>query len=315
MQSSQKTRKPALSRAENPVDELVARAQELEATDLAAAGRLYFEALQRDPYNLIAHNALERIGDPNRYSSWMRVNCIIHTEDDIYRFIAREPRYTRNPIRDYLADGWRTLSETMQVLELLDRPLMKASSVLEFASGYGRFTRHLARALPGRVTCSDVLPGTMEFAREQFGVKTIESSFDPAEVDFPERYDVVFVLSLFTHLPVSAWRAWLRALAGAVAPGGVLLFSVHSEEMAREHPGVKLNEEGYCFLPRSESPSLNPENYGMTFTTRQLVIDQVRAALGTDPALYAPLAFWVGQDAVAVMPVSAGNPGAPSPPC
>jgi len=302
MQSAQVTQKPEMSPDADSVDELVRRAQQMEAIDRGAAGRLYFEALQRDPANLIAHNALERIGDPKRYSSWMRVNCTIHTQDDIYRFIAREPWYTRNPIRDYLADGWRTLSETMQILELLDRPLMKASSVLEFASGYGRFTRHLAGVLPGRVTCSDVLPGTMDFAREQFGVKTVESSFDPAEIEFPERYDVVLVLSLFTHLPVRAWRGWLRTLAGAVAPGGVLLFSVHSEEMAREDLGVKLNDEGYCFLPRSESPSLSTDNYGMTFTTRQLVVDQVRAALGIDPALYAPVAFWVGQDAVAVMP-------------
>lgn len=302
MQPVQKPHKPELSAAENSVDELVDRAQQLEASNPVKAGRLYFEALQRDAANLVAHNALERLGDPKRYSSWMRVNCTIHPEDDIFRFIAREPWYTRNPVRDYLADGWRTLSETMQVLELLDRPLMKTSSVLEFASGYGRFTRHLAHALPGRVTCSDVLPGSMDFVREQFGVNAFESSFDPAEIDFPGRYDVVFVLSLFTHLPVPAWGAWLRALGGAVAPGGVLLFSVHSEELAREDRGVKLNDEGYCFFPHSESPSLGPENYGTTFTTRRLVEDQVRAALGRDPALYQPGAFWVGQDAVAVMP-------------
>jgi hypothetical protein len=80
---------------------------------------------------------------------------------------------------------------------------------------------------------------------------------------------------------------------------------VHSEELAREELGVTLNEEGYCFLPHSESPSLDPEKYGTTLTSRQLVIDQVRDAFGTEPVLYEPGAFWVGQDAVAVMP---GNP-------
>lgn len=293
--------------AQNPaetgpsVEDLIARAQRLEASDPATAGGLYHEALQRDPANLAAHNALERLEDPQRYGAWMRVNCTIHPDDDIFRFIVREP-FSRNPVRDYLSDGWRTMSETMQLLEKIDRPLMKVSSFLEFASGYGRFTRHLARALPGRLTCSDVLPGSVDFAREQFGVKAFESSFEPEEIRFPERYDVVFVLSLFTHLPVPAWNAWLRALGGAVAPGGVLLFSVHSEELAREELGVTLNEEGYCFLPHSESPSLDPEKYGTTLTTRQLVVDQVRSALGVEPALFERGAFWVGQDAVAVMP-------------
>lgn len=305
MQAAQKPANPDSRASERSVDDLVARAQRLEAADRAEAGRLYLEALQRDPANLTAHNALERLEDPKRYGAWMRINGTIHPEDDIFRFIAREPTYTLNPVRDYLSDGWRTLSETMQVLELLDRPLMKMSSVLEFASGYGRFTRHLARALPGRVTCSDVLPGSTEFVREQFGVKAFESCFDPAALEFPERYDLVFVLSLFTHLPVPVWDAWLRALGGAVKPGGVLLFSVHSEALAREELGVKLNDEGYCYLPNSESPSLDPEHYGTTLTTRRLVEDRVRAALGTGPALYRPGAFWVGQDAVAVIPDSA----------
>ena len=302
MSATRKPTQPDASADKPSVDDLIARARRFEASDRAEAGRLYFEALKRDPASLTAHNALERLADPRRYGAWMRINGTIHPDDDIFRFIAREPDYTLNPVRDYLADGWRTLSETMQVLELLDRPLMKMSSVLEFACGYGRFTRHLARALPGRVTCSDVLPGSMDFVREQFGVKAFESSFDPAAIEFPQRYDLVFVLSLFTHLPVPVWDGWLRALGGALRPGGVLLFSVHSEELAREELGVKLNDEGYCYLPHSESPSLDPEHYGTTLTTRRLVEDQVRAALGTDPALYRPGAFWVGQDAVAVMP-------------
>ncbi|MBS3745086.1 MAG: class I SAM-dependent methyltransferase [Wenzhouxiangellaceae bacterium] len=302
MQAAQKPANSDSRASERSVDDLVARARRLEAADRGEAGRLYMQALQRDPANLTAHNALERLEDPKRYGAWMRINGTIHPEDDIFRFIAREPAYTLNPVRDYLSDGWRTLSETMQVLELLDRPLMKMSSVLEFASGYGRFTRHLARALPGRVTCSDVLPGSTEFVREQFGVEAFESCFDPATLEFPERYDLVFVLSLFTHLPVPVWDAWLRALGGALKPGGVLLFSVHSEALAREELGVKLNDEGYCYLPHSESPSLDPEHYGTTLTTRRLVEDRVRAALGAEPALYQPGAFWVGQDAVAVIP-------------
>lgn len=298
---------PAKNRAETDlsVSELLARAERLETSDRNLAGKLYFDALQRDPANLVAHNSLERLEDPRRYGAWMRVNCTIHPDDDIYKFFVRDKVYTRNPVRDYLSDGWRTMSETMQLLERIDRPLAKASSMLEFASGFGRFTRHLTRALPGRVTCSDLLPGSVDFVRQQFGVKAFESSFDPDRIVFPERYDLVFVLSLFTHLPVPAWNAWLRALGSAVAPGGVLLFSVHSEELAREELGVTLNEEGYCYLPHSESPSLDPDKYGTTLTTRQLVVDQVREALGAEPALYQQGAFWSGQDAVVVMP---GNP-------
>ena len=119
---------------------------------------------------LDAHNAREKARAPGWYGEWMRVNCVIDPRDDIYHFFATHP-LACNPVREYLADGWRTLSELNLALDAAGRSLGRCSSVLEFASGFGRFTRHLAAALPGRVTVSDVQPGTVDFAIEQFGGK------------------------------------------------------------------------------------------------------------------------------------------------
>ncbi len=75
-------------------------------------------------------------------------------------------------LRDYFADGWRTLAELMLLLEAVDRPLLRTPRVLEFASGHGRFTRHLVKALGApRVTVSDVVPSAVEFSRATFGVE------------------------------------------------------------------------------------------------------------------------------------------------
>lgn len=280
------------------IQELLARARAADAAGEKNAGDLFAEALDRDPACLEAHNALERLDHPRRFSHWMRINCTIHPDDDIFRFFARDG-HSRNPVRDYLADGWRTLSELMVLLERLDQPLLNTGRMLEFASGYGRFTRHLAPLLPGRLTCADVLPGSVEFVREQFGVQAFESSFDPETLEFPERYDLVFVLSLFTHLPVSDWLRWLKALAGAVKPGGLLLLSFHNEGVAGDY-GVEFDTDGSFFATSSESPSLDPERYGTTLTTRSVIERKIVEALGVEPALYQPLAFWVGQDAVAI---------------
>lgn len=281
-----------------PTSSALESARAIEAEDPVAAGHFYVEALDRDPGCLEAHNALERLGHPRRFSHWMRINCTIHPNDDIFRFFVRDGQ-SRNPVRDYLADGWRTLSELMVLLERLDRPLTQTRSVLEFASGFGRFTRHLAPLLPGRLTCADVLPGSVEFLHEQFGVNAFESSFDPDALTFPERYDLVFVLSLFTHLPVRQWRHWLRALARATKPGGLLMLSFHNEDSAKDF-GVEFDDEGCFFAASSESPLLDPEYYGTTFTTRSVIEREIAHALRVEPILYQPFAFWVGQDAVAI---------------
>ena len=280
-------------------DSLLARALQIVATQPAEAAQLYANVMSIDPANLIAHNALERMQAPQRYGHWMQVNCVIDPRDDIFQFFANH-EIAKNPIREYLSDGWRTLSELMLFLEAVNRPLLETESMLEFAAGFGRFTRHLVKVLPGRVTCSDVMPGSINFLREQFDVESFESSHDPENLVLPATFDLVFVLSMFTHLPPRMWIPWLHALKRSVKPGGILLFSVHNEAVANEI-GVVFDEDGTHFIKSSESPSIDGETYGTTFTTKEFVENCVKSAFGGNPLHYQPQAFWHGQDGVAVL--------------
>ena len=279
-------------------DSMLIRAQEIETSQPAEAAQLFTSVLALDPANLTAHNALERLQAPQRYGRWMLVNCVIDPRDDIFRFFANH-EIAKNPIREYLSDGWRTLSELMLLLEAVDKPLSKTASVLEFAAGFGRFTRHLAKVLPGRVTCTDVMPGSVEFLQEQFGVAAFASSHDPEKVLHPVQYDLVFVLSMFTHLPTHMWSPWLRALRRLVKPGGLLVFSVHNEDVATEI-GINFAADGTHFIASSESPSIDAQTYGTTFTTKKFVEDAVSGVFGAKPLHYKPQGFWNGQDGVVV---------------
>ncbi|MEO8101642.1 MAG: class I SAM-dependent methyltransferase [Betaproteobacteria bacterium] len=280
------------------IEALLERANALVVTTPAEAASLYATVQSRDPANLVAHNALEHLRAAQAYGRWMHVNCIIDPRDDIFRFFATHA-LAKNPVREYLSDGWRTMSELMQLLERLDRPLMKMQSVLEFAAGFGRFTRHLSRALPQRVTCTDIQPGSVEFLRDQFGVDAFYSASNPEEIVYPRQYELIFVLSLFTHLPVERWGTWLKNLHRGLAPGGLLVFSVHNEIAARQE-GVRFDPRGVHFISSSESPQLGAEQYGTTFTTDDFLTSQVKLALGCAPLLHERLAFWVGQDAVVI---------------
>jgi SAM-dependent methyltransferase len=289
----------------DPIADLLQRAEALaagNADQLAQRAQLLRQVLERDHTNLRAHNALERMHDAHSFGRWMHINCVIDPRDDIYRFFVQHP-WARSPIREYLSDGWRTLSELMLLLERLGQPLTGMTRVLEFAAGFGRFTRHLQRAIPGRITCTDVLPGSVEFLRAEFGVEAFYSSFEPAGIVYPERYDLIFVLSLFTHLPTTQWAPWLQHLRRGLNPGGLLVFSVHNETAARE-AGLGFDAAGTHFIASSESPSLDAAEYGTTFTTDAFVRDEVTRALGAPPLQHERLAFWGGQDAVVVRAAS-----------
>lgn len=142
----------------------------LDAGDRAGAAAAWQGARAQPATRLAAHNLIELNGLEGAFAQMFGLNCAIAPQDDIFHFFAGHPT-SNNPLRDYLADGWRTLSELLLLLERADQPLVKMNHVLEFASGHGRFTRHLVKAIgPGRVTVSDVVADAVDFARQSFGV-------------------------------------------------------------------------------------------------------------------------------------------------
>lgn len=284
----------------SPADWLAQGQAALQTGDRAAAAQALEQARKHEATRLAAHNLIERHGLPGAFAEWMGVNCEISPQDDIYRFFDGHPT-SINPLRDYLADGWRTLSELMLLLESVDRPLLRVASFLEFASGHGRFTRHLAQALgAGKVTVSDVVPGAVQFARDVLGVQGFVSTREPQALAWRGRHEVVFALSLFSHLPRASWGPWLTRLGELVAPGGLLILTTHGAEAARRQQ-VALDAEGFFFAPSSESTAIDAQDYGTTFTSESFVRARVAECLpGMALLRFAPTWFWHHQDAVVI---------------
>lgn len=283
------------------VAELISNAVSLiQQKDYATATALLDDALARDPHNLDAHNLKETYRLKGNFSDWMGVGAQISPDDDIFRFFANHPT-SKNPVRDYLSDGWRTMVELHEILDQTGRSVRRCESMLEFASGHGRFTRHLARVLnQGQLTVSDVVPGSVDFLRDTLGVKGFYSSTKPDELTIPEKYDVIFVLSLFSHLPSTVWSAWFKVLHAALKPDGLLIFSTHGEKCAALE-GVQLDPQGYQFFPSSESTALDGAIYGSTFASMAYVKNAVSQALGASVKIEAtPNHFWGNQDAIKV---------------
>jgi SAM-dependent methyltransferase len=169
-------------------------------------------------------------------------------------------------------------------------------SFLDFAAGYGRTTRFVVEHLPAeRVTVGEIQRDALEFQEREFGVKTLASTSDPDELESSTRFDLVFVASLFTHLPDRTFGMWLAKLWELVAPGGVLVFSVHDEAINR---GAVPLHDGFAFIPRSEASALSVEDYGTNFTTADYVRRRLETAIGADAghALRLPRALCFEQD-------------------
>lgn len=195
----------------------------------------------------------------------------------------------------YLRRGEVVFEAVGHVLTDVGRPLRSSGRVLDFACGYGGVTRFVLTRIPAaRVTVSDISHDAVEFVRSTFGVRGFDSVADPGELQHDETYDVVLVVSLFSHLSLAPWRGWLRRLARLVASNGVLLFSVHGPHLADEldethRAWTSMLDDGFRFGAWNETRGrLAGEYYGTAyvseaFVRRVVAEDGLGALVGTYP--------------------------------
>lgn len=235
----------------------------------------------------------------------------IHDDDEMLAFAARSPRSdARRAKLEYYQTGFAAFAALDQVLRWAGKEWRAVSSMLDFASGYGRVTRFFAQAMPpDRIWVSDILPAAVPFQIGAFGVRGFASVAEPARLELPRRFDLATTISLFTHLPRRSFGPWLERLTGALDDGGILVFTTHGEALYRRDRGRALRG-GFAFEPVNEIPSLDPEVYGTTYCSRAFVEEQVARIRGVDVLAHVPFGLNGHQD-VFVVGRGAARPAAP----
>lgn len=216
------------------------------------------------------------------------VSSALHEDDFIFWYIHDQAHMVdkSRAVEEYLQSGRDTalfikgiLDENSLSLILAARPdPQRPVAMLEFASGYGRVTRHAPALLPGiEVTACDIHPKAVDFVR-RMGFAASPSSSVPEELALDRAFDVIFAFSFFTHMPRSSWGRWLAALGRQLAPNGLLIFTAHGE-VSQKWMGVDaLDSEGFFFHAASEQKDLSDAEYGNTVTAFEFVYPRVAAS-------------------------------------
>jgi SAM-dependent methyltransferase len=248
------------------------------------------------------------------------VDLGVHEQDEMWRlFYYRGSQDLDQSLVMYFLSGWHIWSTYRKILGRLFGDPGRVGKILDFASGYGRVTRFIVRDIPAeRVWISDIYADGVRFQQERFGVHGIVSAVDPSELSCGERFDTILVSSLFSHLPDETFLAWLRRLWSLLAPGGVLVFSVHDEALLP--PGREMPARGISFEEQSESGSLSKAQYGTAWVTEGYVREAVAQTAPGASVARLPRGFANLQDLYVVvdrpgvdlagLPVSGGVEGA-----
>lgn len=205
------------------------------------------------------------------------VDLAIHPNDYIFQFELKNPANTHHgkAIENYFEGGAKTTLILKNLINELFPQQKESMSLLEFASGYGRLTRHFARLLPD-IDCiaCDIHQEAVDYIHS-FGGKAILSSTLPEAFVTGQQFDVVFALSFFTHMPRKTWGRWLQVLSEQVAPGGVLIFTTHGQPSLKLMGVPPFNSEGFWFGEFSDQDDLSSADYGNTATSFNYVYRQL----------------------------------------
>jgi SAM-dependent methyltransferase len=270
---------------------------------LFKSGAAHYEAIGRSEGRPLRLASIEGLITPdvraraNVLGAQYGCSPALHKDDYL---LAHLLQYSRaDGLEDYFREGYNDAHQA----EIGMRQFYPDGQprVLEFASGYGRVTRHLKI---DNLTASDVHQQAGVFTATELGVRFIPAPATP-EPFTVERFDYVFVLSLFSHLPDRTFGPWLSVLLDLLTPSGYLMFTTHAEKAAKEREpflaAVFDDEKGYGFVdagtdqPDLETPGTGNAAYGSMATSAAYVARQIRSA-GGDLVSYRARCWWDVQD-------------------
>jgi SAM-dependent methyltransferase len=106
-------------------------------------------------------------------------------------------------------------------------PLAETHAVLDFGCGCGRVTRYF-REHHGDVAGSDVNRDAVSWCRANLPFARFEANGLAPPLAFDDAsFDLVYALSVFTHLTADLQLAWRDELHRVLRPGGRLLVTTH----------------------------------------------------------------------------------------
>jgi SAM-dependent methyltransferase len=196
----------------------------------------------------------------------------------------------------YMDGGRLAARDVAEGISRAGRSPDSVDDVLDFGCGSGRVIRHLPGHLPGaRLHGSDVDADAIGWA--QHNLPGIQFSVNPYRPPLPfedDSFDLVYSISVFTHLNEQYQDDWLREIARVVRPGGLALLTVHGEYAFNEFKSGRyvsntrscservavhgsIEDEGFVYEPYEittwngrDFPGID-DTFGLTFHSRDYV--------------------------------------------
>lgn len=130
---------------------------------------------------------------------------------------------------NHLRTGAEDCKLVLELFELFaQRSADSARSVYDFGCGCGRALRWFQQALPAAdLFGTDVRREAVDWCRQHLRGRFEPNGLQPPLPFADGSFDLVYALSVFSHLNLEQCLAWMRELARVTRPDGLILITTH----------------------------------------------------------------------------------------
>jgi ubiquinone/menaquinone biosynthesis C-methylase UbiE len=99
--------------------------------------------------------------------------------------------------------------------------------IFDWGCGPARVVRHLPEFLPqSKIYASDYNEQTIEWCKQNIpGIEFIKNSLEPPLPFHDQSFDIIYALSVFTHLSQGNHHKWIEEMYRLLKPGGIFLLT------------------------------------------------------------------------------------------
>lgn len=128
----------------------------------------------------------------------------------------------------FLDSGAAAARSLSDILGRHGRPIESFRSILDFGCGVGRVLRHWSTLRGPVLHGTDYNPDLVAWCRANLAFARFEvNGLDRRLTADDAAFDLIYALSVFTHLSEPLQRFWIDELARVLRPGGYLLITAH----------------------------------------------------------------------------------------
>ncbi|MBI3649481.1 MAG: class I SAM-dependent methyltransferase [Acidobacteria bacterium] len=206
------------------------------------------------------------------------------TKDEAYKTIPpasllRQVVVSEETANNFLYGGYVVAEGIKNALALIGRPLESFARVLDFGCSCSRVLRWYERfaATTSFFGC-DINEEAVIYSSNQIRfAKFAVNNYLPPLTGFDGGFDLIYGISVVTHLNEEMQLAWLEELHRLLTPGGILLLSVHGEGVASAGLSaaaqLQLQQHGHYYQRVVEDGGVDglPDFYQVAYHSRSYI--------------------------------------------